>query len=280
MPFLRLDGYHAVSDITGIPDLFGRIKPTIKGLAPWSETPDEVTELKPWARSVVTGWVLIAVPVLLFMFGMMILSAPRVLATGLDSLAIQWGKLQEALDGGRTAQAAVGGIQSMMIVLPATGMVYSFSRIGKRIASGFWNITDGRPALRTSLGAVGVAAIAVAAFVLVPNGEYKPIQPGEEWTFTEGVEASSHLLSGRPSLTVEQEEELEGAPTLDDTDGSFVPSYEEEDAEDTGTSDEETDGEEDSTDEDSTDEDTTDEATPTAEPTEENIEETPTPEPS
>ena len=33
-------------------------------------------------------------------------------------------------------------------------------------------------------------------------------------------------------MTAEQEEELGGAPTLDDTDESFVPSYEDEDAED------------------------------------------------
>ena len=243
MPFLRLDGYHAVSDLTGIPDLFGRIKPTIKGLAPWQETPDKVTELKPWARAVVTSWVLIAVPVLLFMFLMMVLSVPRVIATGLDSLAIQWDKLQGALGRGESAKAAVSGIQSAMIVLPAAGMFVSFTRIGKRIGSGFWNATEDRPVVRSVFGAVGVAALAVAAYVLIPNGEYKPIQPDERWTVSEGVSAATEIAGGRPSLTEERESDLGGAPSLSDgEDSTFVPSYERPDDPDS------TGGEDDSTD--------------------------------
>ena len=273
MPFLRLDGYHAVSDITGIPDLFGRIKPTVKGLIPWQETPEKVTELKPWARTVVTVWVLITIPVLLFMFGMMVLSVPRVIATGLDSLAIQWGKVQGAMDDGKNAQVAVGGIQSLMIVLPAAGMFFSFFRIGKRMASGFWNVTDGRPVLRTSFGAVGLAAIVAAVYVLIPNGEYKPIQPDEDWTLSDGTAALGDIGSGRPSLTEEKEEELGGAPSLSEEEGdAFVPSYERDEDDDAADSDSDT-GDTGGVSEDTEDADTDDqveedtEATPVSSPT-------------
>ncbi|MFN2389944.1 MAG: hypothetical protein ABR575_10130 [Actinomycetota bacterium] len=224
MPFLRLDGYHAISDLTGIPDLFGRIKPTVKGLAPWKEAPPQVTELKPWARAVVTVWVLTAVPVLLLLFGMMVLSAPRVLTTGWDSLMLQWDKVRGALDDGKTAQAGVGGIQAAMVVLPTTGMFVTLARVAKRIVSGFLRVTSDRPVMRASLGAVGLAAIAVAAYVLIPNGEYKPIQPGEEWTLSEAVDAAAEIPSGRPSLTEERAEDLGGAPLLNETGTGFEPS--------------------------------------------------------
>ena len=226
MPFLRLDGYHAISDITGIPDLFARIKPTVKGLVPFKETPDEVTELKPWARTVVTIWVLLVIPVLLYVFGMMILSVPRVIATGLDSLNQQWDKVNAAMDDGETAAIAVGAIQALMVVLPALGMGFSFFRIGKRIGSGFLEMTSERPVLRTALGPVGVSAIAAAAFVLIPNGEYRPIQPDETWTVSESFEAASAFTTGRPSLTEERADELGGAPTIEESDQGFVPSYE------------------------------------------------------
>lgn len=229
MPFLRLDGYHAISDLTGIPDLFGRIKPTVKGLNPFKETPDEVTELKPWARTVVTLWVLLVIPILLFFFAMMVLSVPRVVATGIDSLGTQWEKVQGALDDGAAAQATVGAIEALMIVLPALGMFFSFFRIGKRIGSGFIEMTSERPILRTSLGFVGVAALGAAAFLLIPNGEYKPIQPGESWTVSEGAEAVSDFTTGRPSLSEEREADLGGAPTLENSDEAFVPSYEDRD---------------------------------------------------
>jgi putative peptide zinc metalloprotease protein len=234
MPFLRLDGYHAISDLTGIPDLFGRIKPTVKGLNPFEETPDKVTELKPWARTVVTVWVLLVIPVLLYLFSMMVLSAPRVAATGWDSLQTQWGTTSGAIDDGHVAQAGVGGLKALMIVLPAMGMFFSFFRIGKRIGSGFIGMTSERPVLRAALGIVGASALVAAAFVLIPNGEYKPIQPDETWTAAEGFTAVSDFTTGRPSLTEEREEALGGAPYLNDSKESFVPSYDREDTQGDG----------------------------------------------
>ena len=38
LPMLRFDGYHVLADLTGVPDLYHRIKPTLLGLLPhrWS----------------------------------------------------------------------------------------------------------------------------------------------------------------------------------------------------------------------------------------------------
>ncbi|HVL51079.1 MAG TPA: hypothetical protein VM754_06235, partial [Actinomycetota bacterium] len=70
IPFLRLDGYFVMADSTGVPDLFGRIKPALSSLIPNRETPRKVSELKPWVRKVVTVWVLLVVPVLIGLFTM------------------------------------------------------------------------------------------------------------------------------------------------------------------------------------------------------------------
>jgi putative peptide zinc metalloprotease protein len=271
MPFLRLDGYHVVSDLTGIPDLFGRIKPTLKSMVPGQESPRQVTELKPWARAVVTIWVLTVIPVLLYLFGMMVLSAPRVIATGYDSFFVQWNKLQEAMDGGQTAQASVNGLRMAMLVLPMTGMGVTLFRTAKRIGAGAINVTKERPAARTALVLVGGAALVTAAYVLIPNGEYRPIQPGEKWTFSEGIEAASQVTSGRPSLPEDREAELEGAGFVSDEGGTepFEPAPE-------PTTDvvEDTDSEAESTEEEEAEEEVeptpevTEEVTPAATPTE------------
>ena len=34
-PLVRFDGYHILADLTGVPDLFHRIKPTLLGVLPW-----------------------------------------------------------------------------------------------------------------------------------------------------------------------------------------------------------------------------------------------------
>ena len=41
MPMVRFDGYHVLADVTGVPDLFQRIKPTLLGLLPWRWTDPE-----------------------------------------------------------------------------------------------------------------------------------------------------------------------------------------------------------------------------------------------
>ncbi|HEY1154861.1 MAG TPA: hypothetical protein VGE95_00990, partial [Arthrobacter sp.] len=82
IPLVKYDGYHILADATGVPDLFQRIKPTLLGILPWRWGSPESKVLKPWARAVVTVWVLVTVPVLLFSMVMMVLSLPRLLATG------------------------------------------------------------------------------------------------------------------------------------------------------------------------------------------------------
>ncbi|MFP5351945.1 MAG: M50 family metallopeptidase [Actinomycetota bacterium] len=268
MPFLRLDGYHVVSDLTGIPDLFGRIKPTLKSMVPGQETSPKVTELKPWARAVVTIWVLTVIPVLLYLFGMMILSAPRILATGYDSFFVQWNKLQEALDGGQTAQATVNGLRMGMLVLPITGMGVTLARTSKRIAVGALNVTKERPLARGAVVLVGATAVAIGAYVLIPNGEYKPIQPNEDWTFSDGIEAASQLTTGRPSLPEESEEAFEGSGFVSEDGGTepFEPAP--------GPTDDP--AGEDTTDDPALDEEEPEEVEPTPEATEPTPEATPT----
>lgn len=219
IPFLRMDGYYVIADLTGVPDLFARVKPTLKSLVPGQEPEEAVTELKTWVRVVVTLWVVIVVPLLLYLFAMMMISLPRVLATGWDSFNDISGKFSDAWSGGEWAKAAVNGLQIAFLALPMSGMLLTIWRVSKRVAVGAWNVTDGRPVARTLVGAGVSACVAFAAFVLWPNGEYRPIQEGERWTLTESFTALSESSSGRPSLTEERAEEFGGAPGVSDAFG-------------------------------------------------------------
>src|SRR3954463_992839 len=90
LPFLRLDGYYIVSDLTGVPDMLSRIRPVFASLLPWREPDPRVTELKPWVRVVVTAYVLTIVPLIALMFMLMLVHAPRAFATAWDSLGVRW----------------------------------------------------------------------------------------------------------------------------------------------------------------------------------------------
>src|ERR671936_83621 len=110
-PWVRLDGYYIVSDLTGVPDMFARIKPTLASFVPWKPTSDKVTELKPWVRVVVTAYVFTVVPLLLGMFGLMLINAPRIVSTAWDSFFTQYHKVLHAFHAGSALSGSIGVVQ-------------------------------------------------------------------------------------------------------------------------------------------------------------------------
>ena len=188
LPFLRLDGYYILADATGVPDMFGRIKPILHGLIPGREHDPRADELKRWARVVVTAWVVLLIPVLLMMFGLMAVSAPRVISTAWDSLGDQWKALGLAWSEGDVLGGSWAGFQAAVLALPAAGMITSFSRIGSRTARAAWRVTEDRPLARMAFSVGGVTAAAITALWLV-GGNYTPIQPNERGTVADAAVA-------------------------------------------------------------------------------------------
>ncbi|MDQ6727702.1 MAG: hypothetical protein M3066_16270 [Actinomycetota bacterium] len=224
LPFLRLDGYYILADSTGVPDLFSRIKPIMVSALPWKKADPKVRELKPWVRVVVTLWVLVVVPLLLFQVGMLLLNIPRIFATAWDSLGKQTHGVSTAVGKGDVLNAGVGIVQSLILVLPILGLVLTFGRLGKRMATKAWTATEESITGRLLLGAVVAAAVGGLAYTWLPNGDYKPIGPKERGTLGEGIAAVAQLPSGRPSLVPEQKAVERGAePASVEGDKTGVP---------------------------------------------------------
>src|SRR4051794_21790464 len=223
LPFIRLDGYYIISDLTGVPDMFARIRPTLASLLPWNETSDRVNELKSWVRGVVTAYVFIVVPLLLFMFGMMVLNAPRIISTAYDSFFSQYHKVQHAFNGGSALAGVIGIVQMAILVLPALALVATFWMLGRRIAVGVWTRTGDKPAARGAFVVLAAALAAFLGYLWWPNGEYRPIQPGEKGTIQGAVGQLEQIDTGRPSLTAQRQQELGGAPFVSANGGVYSP---------------------------------------------------------
>jgi putative peptide zinc metalloprotease protein len=209
LPFLRLDGYYVLSDLTGVPDMFRRMKPTLKSALPWADREPEVEELKPWVRRVTTAWVVLLIPVLLGVFALLIVNAPRMIATAYDSLLLQIDLIRAGSPGG----IAVGAVQSLVLVLPLAGLTYTLGRIGGRLSAGVWSWSAVGPARRAVVLPAAIALGALAGYILTPNGDYRPIQATERGTIRGALSQLGAIHTGRPGLTPQREQELGGAPT-------------------------------------------------------------------
>ena len=210
LPFLRLDGYYIVADLTGVPDLFSRIKPILAGSLPWVKTDAKVKELKLWARLVVTFWVVLVVPLLLFQLFMLLLHAPRILATAAHSLSHQAGVVGKAVGHADVVAALVGGLQILILLLPLVGIVLTLGRLGTRAGRGVWRGTEGKPVSRAIAVLAMAALVGGLLYTWLPNGDYEPIRPGEKGTLGEGIAAIAKAPTGRPSLVSEQKAADEG----------------------------------------------------------------------
>jgi putative peptide zinc metalloprotease protein len=199
LPFIRLDGYYIVSDLTGVPDMFSRIRPTLAGLLPWKQTSERVTELKPWVRVVVTAYVFTVVPLLLFMFGMMVINTPRIMGTAYDSFLLQYHKVGHAFHGGSALTGVIGIVQIAILLLPAVAIVATFWLLFRRTTGAAWARTEGKPAARGAFLVATAGALSALGYIWWPNGDYKPIRRGERGTLQGAVQQFGAVPSGHPA---------------------------------------------------------------------------------
>src|SRR3954452_19385912 len=137
-PLVRFDGYHVLADVTGVPDLFHRIKPTLLGLLPWRWRHPDVTILKPWARAVVTVWVLVVVPMLAFSLFTMAATLPRIVGTAWAGMGRQSTLLGRAWQDGDFLEVAARAVAVVAVTFPVLAIAFILVRMGRRLVASVW----------------------------------------------------------------------------------------------------------------------------------------------
>jgi putative peptide zinc metalloprotease protein len=201
LPFLRLDGYWALADATGIPDFFSQIPSFLRSVLPaWVPFPKGPTmaPLKPWARVFFLLYIVITIPLLLALLLMTLRAAPRVLATIVDAIGQQLGGLPAALAAGDLLQVAARAVQVVFLAIPALGLSYTFVVLGRTLFRVLRRWSQASAVKRGIASAAGVAAVIGLVLlwgpVLPPPGgpptairlaAFQPIVRGERWTIQE-----------------------------------------------------------------------------------------------
>jgi putative peptide zinc metalloprotease protein len=156
--------------------------------------------LKPWARTVVTTWVLLVVPLLLFSLSMMVLALPRVLATAWAKVHEQSTVLASAWGRGDLLEATARGLAVVAIAFPILATFVVLVRVLRRTGRSVWQRTSGRPGHRAVAVGVACALVGGLAWAWWPHpGNYRPIQPGERGTLVDGVAALPAAALARPA---------------------------------------------------------------------------------
>src|SRR4051794_18965585 len=179
-PVIRADGYHVLSDATGVPDLYAHMGPTLKRLLPWKR--QEASSLKGWARVLVTGWVLVIVPILLAMAFSAILLFPKIGASSWASGSHLASAIPEKTTSGDVFGVLASVIRLFGRALPGVRGAVVASRLLRVTARKAWGWSGGR-APRQALVLAGAAGlVALLTWAWWPSGQYRPVRPTDNGT--------------------------------------------------------------------------------------------------
>jgi putative peptide zinc metalloprotease protein len=188
LPLLRFDGYHVLADLAGVPDLYHRIKPTLLGLLPHRWRAPENRVLTPWARFLITLWVLVTLPMMALMMLALVRAVPRLLGSAGSVLREDAAAVSDAWSAGSAVDIAAHAVEVLGVVLPMMAGAMVLGRIGFRFFRGLSRWSQGSPVKRIAAAALTSTLITALCWAWWPNpGTYEPIKPGERGLFTELV---------------------------------------------------------------------------------------------
>src|SRR5579884_1013269 len=193
-PVIRSDGYHILSDATGIPDLYAHIGPTLRRLLPWRRR--EPSALTGRARLLVTLWVLIVVPVLLSLMLGAVLLLPHLLTNAWESGRA----IARAMPHQGALEATASALRLVALFLPVVGSLLVTQRLLRALVMKARVWSEGRPVLRVAFVGLGTAAAAGLAFAWWPSGQYQPVRATDDGTLVSlGRAVASPIAAARPA---------------------------------------------------------------------------------
>jgi putative peptide zinc metalloprotease protein len=172
-PVVRADGYHILADLTGVPDLFHHLGPTMRRLLPWHWR--EASPLRRSARWTVTAWTVLVVPLLATMVLTGVLLLPRLVATAWEGGRIQASRL----DTWDPVVLGAALLKLVALVLPVLSVSWMGYRLAKRGVRGIWRSTEDRPRRRAAVVVLGLAAALLLGSIWWPSGQYEPVHADE-----------------------------------------------------------------------------------------------------
>jgi putative peptide zinc metalloprotease protein len=122
IPVVRFDGYYVLADLAGVPDLFSRVGPVLRSLRPGRPPDPRVSDLKPAARRLVTGWVLVVVPLLTFVVGWLLWTLPEFVESARIGLRAQQDAFAIAWPERDVAMMTLSLLSVFLILMPLVGV--------------------------------------------------------------------------------------------------------------------------------------------------------------
>jgi putative peptide zinc metalloprotease protein len=182
LPFLRLDGYWALADITGVPDFLSQMGAFVRSVIPGLRLPGQkMPRLKWWGKAAFASYMLVSVPLMGFLLFVLVRAAPRAFATAYQSALNQaHGVLAAQATGNVLGMASAAG-QLLLLAIPTIGLAYTLILLAKRLLRiiWMWSLPSWPRRIGGGLATAGLAALLVWLWLpSLPTGSASQAQAG------------------------------------------------------------------------------------------------------
>ena len=180
IPFMRLDGYWVLTDLTGVPDFFSQTGPFVRSLLPAGRMPGQrLPALRRWAQAVFLAYLGLTLPVLAFLLFLLVTRLPGILTVTWDALLTHAEIVRAAAGDGDLLALATSLAQMLVLALPLLGIAYLFYTLTWRPLRAAWR----QPTIERRLAGV----IAMAGVIALAGTYWAPRLPFASGTPPAGV---------------------------------------------------------------------------------------------
>jgi putative peptide zinc metalloprotease protein len=199
MPFLRLDGYWLLSDLTGIPDFFSQIGPFVRSLRRGAQSAPRLPALQPGARVTFAAFLLLSAIILPTLLFFSLSRLPGYASLAWQALIVQKEELADALELGEVIEALAAAVQILLLGVQILGVgLFVYLVIVRPLFRG-WRWIGGLPsaAVRRLLNSSLLVALGGAVLVLGSLYPWRVFGP-----IINRVEVGTSQLPGKAVLVI------------------------------------------------------------------------------
>jgi len=166
LPFVRFDGYWALTDLAGVPDLLSQMGPFVRSILPIAgQQGSKLPDLKTWVKVVFATYIFLTVPVLALLLLLMVARFPHLIIITWDSSLIQLGKFSYAQSNGHFLGMVASIMQMLILALTLLASVYLLYSVSRTPLRTLWHWS--KPSLlRRLAGTLVFMGIVVAVSLL------------------------------------------------------------------------------------------------------------------
>jgi putative peptide zinc metalloprotease protein len=165
LPFVRMDGYWLLADLTGVPDPFSQMLPFLRTVAGGRLSGARLPTLRPWVRRAFLTYIALTIPVVVVLLVLLLARLPNLLGTLWDALLLQGAQIATAFRAADVGVAALSVLQVAILAFEIAATVFVFAKL---VASGAGALGQwiGKDARRRTVGSGVVLAVAAGLGLL------------------------------------------------------------------------------------------------------------------